>query len=198
MTDATPASPSFKRDLVAVLPQLRVHALGLTRHRANADDLVHDTVCNAINAQASFTPGSNFQAWAHRILRNRFISNLRKVRDTVAIDDLPPERLRAEPPHEHLLALKELAGALKRLPVEQREALIMVALQGMSYDELAGITDCAVGTAKSRVFRARRQLEAMLEGTDKRSVADAQQRQHALRRAATPEPTGRLPTFLRG
>ena len=180
MADAMPAAPSaapsFQRELVAALPKLRVHALTLTRNRAGAEDLVHDTVCNALRAQASFEPGSNFQAWTHRILHNKFISNLRKTRNTALIDDVAPELLSAEPAHEHRLALRELARAMRRLPDPQREALVMVAIEGMGYEELARITGVAVGTAKSRVFRARRQLEAMLDGIDGPSVADARQR----------------------
>jgi RNA polymerase sigma-70 factor (ECF subfamily) len=100
----------------------------------------------------------------HRILRNRFISNLRKRRDTTDIDDVPAATFATDAPHEDRLALKELAKAMTRLPTDQREALIMVVVHGMSYEALAESTGCAVGTAKSRVFRARRQLEAWLLG----------------------------------
>jgi RNA polymerase sigma-70 factor (ECF subfamily) len=100
----------------------------------------------------------------HRILRNRFISNLRKRRDTTDIDDVPAGALATKAPHEDRLALKELGQAMTRLPADQREALVMVVVHGMSYEALAEATGCAVGTAKSRVFRARRQLEAWLMG----------------------------------
>ncbi|MGI4959514.1 MAG: sigma-70 family RNA polymerase sigma factor, partial [Janthinobacterium lividum] len=103
-------------------------------------------------------------AWMHRILRNRFISNLRKRRDTTDIDDVPASAFATEAPHEDRLALKDLSKAMTRLPADQREALIMVVVQGMSYENLAEATGCAVGTAKSRVFRARRQLETWLMG----------------------------------
>ncbi len=100
----------------------------------------------------------------HRILRNRFISNLRKRRDTTDIEDVPAAALATDAPHEDRLALKELSRAMTRLPADQREALVMVVLNGVSYEALAEATGCAVGTAKSRVFRARRQLEAWLLG----------------------------------
>jgi RNA polymerase sigma-70 factor (ECF subfamily) len=100
----------------------------------------------------------------HRILRNRFISNLRKRRDTTDIDDVPASVFATNAEHEDRLALKELSVAMNRLPADQREALIMVVIHGMSYEELAEATSCAVGTAKSRVFRARRQLETWLLG----------------------------------
>ncbi len=158
------ASPSFHDQVIAILPKLRVQALALTRNRAAAEDLVQDAVCNALSAQNSFIPGTNFPAWMHRILRNRFISNLRKRRDTTDIDDVPSSVFATEAPHEDRLALKELAQAMTRLPPDQREALVMVVVHGMSYEALAEATGCAVGTAKSRVFRARRQLEAWLLG----------------------------------
>lgn len=158
------ASTTFHDQIVGILPKLRVQALALTRNRAAAEDLVQDAVCNALSAHESFIPGTNFAAWMHRILRNRFISNLRKRRDTTDIDDVPSSAFCTDAAHEDRLALKELGKALTRLPTDQREALVMVVVHGMSYDALAEATGCAVGTAKSRVFRARRQLEAWLIG----------------------------------
>ena len=161
---------AFHDQIITILPKLRVQALALTRNRAAAEDLVQDAVCNALSAQSSFIPGTNFAAWMHRILRNRFISNLRKRRDTTDIDDVPASAFATEAPHEDRLALKDLSKAMTRLPSDQREALVMVVVHGMSYEALAEATGCAVGTAKSRVFRARRQLETWLMGetTDKK------------------------------
>jgi RNA polymerase sigma-70 factor (ECF subfamily) len=157
----------FHSQLITLLPRLRVQALALTRNRAAAEDLVQDAVANALAAQDSFTPGTNFAAWMHRILRNRFISTLRKQRDTTDIEDLPASAFSVSATHEDRLVLKELGRAVNRLPVDQREALFMVVLQGMSYEDVASATGCAVGTAKSRVFRARRQLQAWLMGEDR-------------------------------
>jgi RNA polymerase sigma-70 factor (ECF subfamily) len=157
----------FHAQLVTLLPRLRVQALALTRNRAAAEDLVQDAVANALAAQDSFTPGTNFAAWMHRILRNRFISTLRKQRDTTDIEDLPASAFAVAATHEDRLILKELGRAVNRLPTDQREALFMVVLQGMSYEDVATTTGCAVGTAKSRVFRARRQLQAWLMGEEK-------------------------------
>ncbi len=161
-----PGVPSFQEKLVAMLPRLRVYALSLTRNRAAADDLVHDTVCNALAAQSSYVHDTNFPAWLHRILRNRFISNGRKRRETSDIDDVPARFLATEPTSEHRLEVQELDRALLRLSPSQRQALLMVAIDGLSYEALAEAIGCAVGTAKSRVFRARRQLELALAGND--------------------------------
>ncbi len=172
-------TPDFHNQVIAILPKLRVQALALTRNRSAADDLVQDTVCNALSAKESFIPGTNFAAWMHRIQRNRFISNLRKRRETTDIDDAPIAALATPPAHEDRLALKELAEAMDRLPHDQREALVLVVLHGMSYEELAETTGCAVGTAKSRVFRARRQLESWLLG-DAKAVCGTARRPEAM------------------
>jgi RNA polymerase sigma-70 factor, ECF subfamily len=161
------ASAEFHSQLVSLLPKLRVQALALTRNRAAAEDLVQDAVANALAAQESFTPGTNFAAWMHRILRNRFISTLRKQRETTDIEDLPMSAFAVSGAHEDRMVLKELSRALGRLPSDQREALFMVVLQGLSYEEVAQATGCAVGTAKSRVFRARRQLQTWLAGEER-------------------------------
>lgn len=155
---------TFQDKVVAILPKLRIQALALTRNRAAAEDLAHDAVCSALAAQATFIPGTNFSAWMHRIVRNRFISNLRKRRDMSDIDDVPQSAFATEAPHEGCLALKDLDYAIGRLPADHRKALILIVVHGMSYEELAEATDCAVGTGKSRVFRARRQLETWLAG----------------------------------
>ena len=167
------AQKVFHAALIALLPKLRVQALALTRNRAAAEDLVQDAVANALAAQNSFTPGTNFAAWMHRILRNRFISTLRKQRETTDIEDLPSSAFAVSGAHEDRLVLKELGVALGRLPSDQREALFMVVLQGLSYEEVAEATGCAVGTAKSRVFRARRQLQTWLMGEERQPNAPA-------------------------
>lgn len=164
-------SGEFHSQLVALVPKLRIQALALTRNRAAAEDLVQDAVANALAAQDSFTPGTNFAAWMHRILRNRFISTLRKQRETTDIEDLPSSAFAVSAPHEDRMVLKELSRALGRLPADQREALFMVVLQGLSYEEVAETTGCAVGTAKSRVFRARRQLQTWLAGEERPAAA---------------------------
>lgn len=169
----------FHSQLVTLLPRLRVQALALTRNRAAAEDLVQDSVANALAAQNSFTPGTNFAAWMHRILRNRFISTLRKQRETTDIEDLPSSAFAVSATHEDRLVLKELGRAVTRLPTDQREALFMVVLQGMSYEEVAASTGCAVGTAKSRVFRARRQLQAWLMGEERAVAKPAEDRASA-------------------
>lgn len=188
-SDAPATEPgfSFHDVLVAALPRLRVQALSLTRNRADADDLVQAAVTNALAAQGSFTPGTNFQAWMFRILRNRFLSDRRRNRDTVEIDEAPQSAIARPASQEHSLALSELRCQMARLPADQRTALVMVSLQGMSYEDVAEAMGCAVGTAKCRVFRARRQLEIWMlgEGEGRRSPARARSPGNSLPQRAT-------------
>ncbi len=155
---------NFDRELIALLPRLRIQALALTRSPSAASDLVQDAVTNALTARESFTPGTNFPAWMHRILRNRFISDTRRRKPMAELDDVPEAALATPAAHEDRLVLKELHIALGRLPPVQQETLFMVVLHGMSYEQVAEAMGCAVGTAKSRVFRARQQLQTWLAG----------------------------------
>lgn len=166
--------PSFHDQLVAILPRLRVQAVSMTRNRADADDLVQAAVSNALAAQHSFTPGTNFGAWMFRILRNRFLSDIRRRRDTCDMDNAPAEALARPAAQEDSMALRELRRRLADLPADHRTALMLVTVQGMSYEEAAAVMKCAVGTAKCRVFRARRQLEAWLMGDPQPAKRSAQ------------------------
>jgi len=154
----------FSDSLLKLIPKLRVHALTLTHNHAAAEDLVQDTIVSALTARTTFEAGTNLAAWAHTILRNRFISTVRRRREMVDLQAAPDAAFMAPGAQEDRLVLKELGRALARLAPEQREALIMCVALGMSYEAIAATTNCAEGTAKSRVFRARRQLKAMLLG----------------------------------
>jgi RNA polymerase sigma-70 factor, ECF subfamily len=167
---------AFHDGLVALLPGLRRQAWRLTRNRAAAEDLVQDTVVAALAARDGFLPGSSLGAWTRRILRNRFLTLLRRRRrrDTVCIDDLPVAAaalVAEEPAADGRLALEELRRALGRLPAEQREALVLVALEGRSYGAAAAATGVAVGTVKSTIFRARQRLRTWLLGEEERRPA---------------------------
>ena len=155
---------SFHNLLLKALPRLRAHAHAMTRNPALAEDLVQDTVANALAARDSFAAGTNFRVWIHRVLYNRFISDTRKRCVAEDLDHLPEALLGAGSAQEDRFILAELRDAIGRLPPEQRAALLMVAFERMSYDEVADATGCAVGTARSRAFCARHQLQALLLG----------------------------------
>ena len=156
--------PSFKRELLATLPSLRAFAVSLSGRHDKADDLVQDTVMKAWAKQTSFEMGTNMKAWLFTILRNEFYSQMRKrgreVQDT---DGLFTERMAVHPAQFGHMDLADFKNALDKLPSDQREAIILIGASGFSYEEAAEICECAVGTMKSRVSRARTRLQELLK-----------------------------------
>jgi RNA polymerase sigma-70 factor, ECF subfamily len=154
----------FKHDLVALIPHLRAFARTLCGDATAADDLAQDAVMKAWDARSSFQAGTNMKAWTFMILRNQFYSEKRRSWRQSQLDQESAERtLMAADDPEAPVALDEMRLALGMLPSEQREALILVGAGGFAYEEAADICGCAVGTVKSRVSRARRALQGILE-----------------------------------
>jgi RNA polymerase sigma-70 factor (ECF subfamily) len=160
----TAETPSFKREMLATLPSLRAFAVSLTGRHDKADDLVQDTMMKAWAKQSSFEMGTNIKAWLFTILRNEFYSQMRKrgreVQDT---DGAFTERLSVHPSQYGSMDLRDFKKALDSLPADQREAIILIGASGFSYEEAADICDCAIGTMKSRVSRARTRLQEILQ-----------------------------------
>jgi len=174
----SPACAGFKRELVTLIPHLRAFARTLTGDATAADDLAQDAMMKAWDARASYQMGTNMKAWTFMILRNQFYSEKRRSWRSSQLDQEAAERtLVAVDDPEAPVALDELRQALNTLPEEQREALILVGAGGFAYEEAAEICQCAVGTVKSRVSRARKALQATLErggyARDGRAAGDA-------------------------
>ena len=173
---------TFERDLIALIPHLRAFARSLCGDATAADDLAQDAVAKAWASRNSFTMGTNMKAWTFMILRNQFYSDKRRSWRSVGLDQETAERtLVAVDDPEAPVALDELRLGLGMLPAEQREALILVGAGGFAYEEAAEICGCAVGTVKSRVSRARRALQAILEaGAYDRDGGSASDAMHAI------------------
>ena len=155
---------SFKRELTGVIPHLRAFARGLCGRPDLADDLVQETLLKAWAAQDRFEPGTSMRAWTFVILRNAYLTDLRRNRFRADYDELVAERILVAPAgQEGPLHLSDMHRALQTLPPERREALLLVGAGGFSYEEAAEICGCAVGTIKSRVGRARAALSSMIE-----------------------------------
>jgi RNA polymerase sigma-70 factor (ECF subfamily) len=155
---------AFRRELVALIPHLRAFARTLCGDPTGADDLAQDAMLKAWDARKSFEMGTNMKAWTFMILRNQFYSEKRRSWRQSQLDQEAAERtLVAVDDPEAPVALDELRQGLAMLPPEQREALILVGAGGFAYEEAAQICDCAVGTVKSRVSRARRALQGILQ-----------------------------------
>jgi RNA polymerase sigma-70 factor, ECF subfamily len=158
----TSASREFQDRLIQFLPKMRKWAMALTRSPSAADDLVQDVAMKTLMASQSFVQGTNFAAWAHRIMTNQFISNIRRQREHDGLDQVPEI---ASPAAQHdQTDLRELDLAFQRLPKVQQDALRSIALEERSYEDVADATGCAVGTLKSRVHRARVQLRSEMSG----------------------------------
>lgn len=154
---------AVREALLGAVPSLRAFAISLSGNVDRADDLVQETLLRAMANIDSFHPGSNMPAWLFTILHNLFRSEYRKRRREVEdVDGSYVESLKSQPEQHSRMDFKEFRIALGMLPPDQREALLLVAASGFSYEEVAAICDCAVGTIKSRVFRARARLAALL------------------------------------
>jgi RNA polymerase sigma-70 factor, ECF subfamily len=157
----------FRNDLVAILPSLRAFARGLCGNRDFADDLVQEAMTRAWAARASYTPGTNFRAWMFMILRNRYFTIIRKNARSVSWDPEVAERvLVTAASQENRLHVQDVANALQKLPKEQREVLLLIGANGMSYEEAMEVVGCAMGTIKSRLARGRAALAALINGAD--------------------------------
>jgi RNA polymerase sigma factor (sigma-70 family) len=165
----------FKKELSAVVPHLRAFARGLCGRADMADDLVQEALLKAWAAQDRFEPGTSMRAWTFVILRNAYLTDMRRNRFRGEYDENVAERILTAPAgQEQPIHLADLHRALLTLPPERREALLLVGAGGFSYEEAAQICGCAVGTIKSRVGRARATLNTMLSdgSVPKRSIDD--------------------------
>ena len=162
--------PELRDALLAAVPSLRAFAISLCGQVDRADDLVQDTLLRALSHIDRFERGTNLNAWLFTILRNLFHSEYRKRRREVEDPDGSyAGRLKTQPEQGARLDFEDFRVALAKLPPDQREALLLVGASGFSYEEAANICECAVGTIKSRVNRARSRLAKLLAVDD---VAD--------------------------
>jgi RNA polymerase sigma-70 factor (ECF subfamily) len=158
--------------LVPEIPYLRRYARALTRNAASADDLVQDAMLRAISNIHHFQAGTNLRAWVLTILHNCFIDGTRKAKRARDNNEAAEERMSGlyTPPNQTAnIQLSEVEKAMSELPEEQRVTLVLVALEDLSYEEAAKITNVPVGTIRSRLSRARHGIMQKIEGL---SIAD--------------------------
>lgn len=167
--DSSPAGENhsgeaaFRQGLIDALPGLRAFALSLVGTEARADDLVQETLLKAWAKQGQFMPGSNLKAWLATILRHQLCSEIRKYkREVEDADGAIAARMSAPAVQEHGSDLRTVWQHIDTLPTAQREALLLVGAQGLTYEAAAEVMGCEVGTAKSRVSRARALLAERL------------------------------------
>ena len=171
MNDITPRNApltpteteDFRSGLLDAIPSLRAFGISLIGTADKADDLVQETLVKAWAKQTSFVPGTNLKAWLFTILRNEFYTQMRKRgREVTDSEGVHASKLAGHPEQIGHLDMQDFRAALDKLPADQREAIILVGASGFSYEEAAEVCDCAVGTIKSRVSRARVRLSELL------------------------------------
>jgi RNA polymerase sigma-70 factor, ECF subfamily len=165
------AMSSWRDEVVGLIPALRAFAWSLNHNGSDADDLVQETLIKAWSNREKFEPGTNLRAWLFTILRNTYYTTaLRRRREVRDETGEYAGTLKTLPTQDWSVAIRALQTALQKLPAEHREALILVGAAGLSYEEAAEICNCALGTIKSRVNRARARLLRIMDAEDASDV----------------------------
>jgi RNA polymerase sigma factor (sigma-70 family) len=150
----------FDAELIKLLPGIRNYAAALMRKQGSGDDLMQDTLVRALRSRHTFSPGTNLKAWLYTILRNGFITTVRRKR----LEQVPEGHDMPWPAaQDDAVALGDVSRLLQLLPPTQRRALLLVGANGHSYREAAAIAGARIGTVKSRVARARASLRLAFE-----------------------------------
>ncbi len=164
--DGDPAAARFSDQLIAALPRLRRFARGLTGSVVEADDLVQAACERALARRDQFQEGTRFDSWMFRIVQTIWIDQIRARAVRKEEAEAPEALLRTDEPVRRVearLTLDEVRRAVERLPPDQRAALLLVTVEGLSYKEAAKVVQVPVGTIMSRLARARIALQLQLE-----------------------------------
>lgn len=165
-------SAAPQAEIVALIPALRAFARTFYREAGDADDLVQETLMRALASVHQFRLGSSMKSWLFTIMRNTFYTKIKiETREAPGAAECASGRLALDPAQEWSVRGGEVARAIQRLPTQQREAVMLIGVLGVSYEEAAGICGCAMGTIKSRLNRARfRLLDELGEATTTSSL----------------------------
>jgi RNA polymerase sigma factor (sigma-70 family) len=154
---------SDARSLVELIPRLRRYARALVGDRASADDLVQDTLERAWTKLHLFRQGTDLRAWLFTVMHNVHVNRIRAARQTDELDEEMPELAQRAAQGDSLM-VRDLERAIAALPSAQREVLLLVALEDLSYEETARALDIPIGTVMSRLARAREKVRALMSG----------------------------------
>jgi RNA polymerase sigma-70 factor (ECF subfamily) len=153
----------LRSQIAGHIPQLRRFARALAGNQALADDLVQDCIERALRKWHLYDETRSLRTWLFTILRNLYVSGLRRGGIAVkSVDELVAGEDAVRPEQESNLAVADIAAAIARLPADHREVILLVALEDMSYREIAEVAGVPIGTVMSRLSRARASLRAML------------------------------------
>lgn len=165
LTDNRTESFNIAEHFRDVMPHLRGYARSLTRNADAADDLVQDALVRAWASRAQFIPGTNFRAWMFTIMRHRFLDECRRNKGPhLTIEDVSHHAaLVSGPAQDSAIEFEEMACAYWQMAPNHREILMLVGALGLEYEEAANVIGCAVGTVRSRLSRARTELQNQIE-----------------------------------
>lgn len=160
-----PPDPAIIKLIEGEIPRLRRFARAMVRDATLADDLVQECLERALSRLHLWKPGTNLRAWLFTILRNLHINAIRRRQTVVDIDAEAQASIGSASGAQIVtLELRDLKRALGRLPAEQREVVLLIGLEGISYGEAADILGISIGTVKSRLSRGRKALRYLMEG----------------------------------
>ena len=164
-----PDAPLPQPELVAAIPRLRRYARVLTGESTRADDLVQDTLARAWEKRRLWAAGTDLRAWLFTIMHNVFINQratARRDAQSISLDDEDngvARELSVRPNQQQRVELREIARELQRLPTEQREVLVLAAVEELRYEEIAAVLSIPIGTVMSRLSRAREKLRRAMD-----------------------------------
>jgi len=154
---------SDAQSLIELIPRLRRYARALVGDRATADDLVQDTLERACSKLHLYRQGTDLRAWLFTVMHNVHVNRVRAARPTESLEDGMPELAQRATQGDGLV-VRDLERGIAALPEAQREVLLLVALEDLSYDETARALDIPIGTVMSRLARAREKLRVLMNG----------------------------------
>lgn len=152
--------------IMAHVPHLRRYARALLKHDVEADDLVQDTLERALRKFSLWQQGTNLRAWLFSVMHNVYVNQARSKQDTTPLDEDMEVPVGGR--QEEGLRLRDLSASLRALPLEQREVLLLVGLENLSYEEVAQTLEIPIGTVMSRLSRGRERLRGLLDGRSTR------------------------------
>jgi RNA polymerase sigma-70 factor (ECF subfamily) len=155
--------------LEAEIPKLRRYARALTRDPARGDDLVQNSLVRAIAKQHLWQPGTDLRAWLFTILHHQNVNDVRSAADGVPVEKVAPTLAAVSDPTA-ALQIRDLERAMAALPEGQRQVILLVGLEGMSYEEVATILGIPVGTVRSRLSRGRETLRILMDVSGRAGV----------------------------
>lgn len=160
----------FKKDrfdVIAQLASLKRYARSLVRNNSDAEDLMHDALVKAYERQSTFRSGANLRNWLLSIIHNTHVDRLRSNRSRIQREtSVTVDKGQEYPPNqEDVVQLRQIKEAFMQLPVEQREALYLVAIEDLTYQQAAKTLEIPIGTLMSRISRARSTLRNFENGT---------------------------------